>query len=259
MNTFRKLSIPFLILMLAGCVGQLPKETGTNPDQPPNLRYYAFEAYAKAFRGPAKQNEPPIVEQFKERGPVQPGQSMGTAEEPLEVLSQKHGDRIQKSRALYDDQDYLEAIEEIKPAYKDEPDNPFILETYARALFRAPGMRPQSLSMYLRLMKILDAQGNDRKGTIVISAPFIDAYWKMGLLHLDSGEYGPAALEISKALAGGMWKTPGAQEQALGYLTEAFFHLNNYEAAGYYGSLTLLLNPKNTYVLQYLKQIPEPK
>lgn len=156
-----------------------------------------------------------------------------------------------RAEALYSQQSYQEAVALLEPAHRDEPENHFVLEAYGRALFRAD-QRPRSFEIYGKLLDLLEAQ-NPVKGSLLIDMWFIDTYWKRGIMHLDRGEWDKAAFEISRAFTG--MNDPLIIDQALGYLTKAFFHIGDHEVAWYYARETLRHNPKNQYVLQYMNQM----
>ncbi|MBI4489195.1 MAG: hypothetical protein HY694_08930 [Deltaproteobacteria bacterium] len=188
---------------------------------------------------------------------VEPGEWLGKVQEAPPKLSEKHHETILRAESQYAGKKYAETRRLIEPVYNEEPYNRFVLELYARTLFWL-NERSQSFKIYLELMRSLDAEVP--KDTVNVDLWFIDAYWKLGILYLDFGEYSKAAFEISRFLHGGFMtgfvRNPAALEMALGYLTEAYFHLKNREVARYYADQTLKYFPRNQYVLRYLKNIP---
>ena len=46
------------------------------------------------------------------------------------------------------------------------------------------------------------------------------------------------------------------REQVFGWLTEAYFHLSNWEMAWFCAEHALEINPLNCYVLEYLEEMP---
>ncbi len=186
------------------------------------------------------------------------GTPIGAFEPPPAVVSTRHQARVESANRLYDARDYAGALAAIEPAYLDERDNPFVIETYARVLYRK-GERAQSFVLYRQLVDLLDAQwgGPD---TVAVDLWFVDAYWKAGTLHMDRREWSRAAFEISRALVGGLAWEPLAEDQALSYLTKAYFELGRSEEARYYAERALGRNPRNTYARQYLDRLArEPK
>lgn len=169
-------------------------------------------------------------------------------------LSVRHHDAIAGAERLYERQEFDEVITVLEPITADEPTNPFVLDLYARALFWAE-QRPRSFAVYRDVVRLLDAAAEAPAGVVAVDARFIDAYWKLGILHLDRQEWQRAAFEISRVLATGAFEGR-ALEMALGYLTEAHFRLENYPAARYYANETLRRNPANDYVRPYLSRIP---
>lgn len=188
---------------------------------------------------------------------VAAGTPLGQIQDAPERLSDKHHEAILRAYALYDQRRYADALSQIEPLYQDEPKNPFILEIYARTLFRT-NQRAQAFKLYRALIDMLDTEVTLPKETVPVDAWFIDAYWKLGILYLDRGEYENAAFEISRALAITFEQNP-ALEQALAYLCEAYFHLADYDASKYYANETLRINPNNTHVVSYLSQMQTPR
>jgi tetratricopeptide (TPR) repeat protein len=186
------------------------------------------------------------------------GRAIGAFEPPPAVVSDRHQARVEAANRLYDTRDYAGALAAIEPAYLDERDNPFLLETYARVLYRK-GERAQSFVLYRQLVDLLDARWG-APDSVTVDLWFVDAYWKAGTLHMDRREWDRAAFEISRALVGGLAWEPLAEDQALSYLTKAYFELGRHEEARYYAERALGRNPRNTYARQYLDRLArEPK
>jgi tetratricopeptide (TPR) repeat protein len=150
---------------------------------------------------------------------------------------------------------YIEAAKAVQGALKDEPDNEFLLECYARALYRTDTYRPVSYEFYQRLISLLDSR--DQKSTVALDSWFMEAYWKYGTLLMDRGEWEKAAFEISRALAisFSLNETQPFVPQAYSYLTKAYLHIGRYDVAKYYADAALQIDPKNEYVKYYLHQI----
>jgi tetratricopeptide (TPR) repeat protein len=189
---------------------------------------------------------------------VSAGRPIGAFEPPPATVSARHQARVEAANHLYDRRDYVGALAAIEPAYLDERANPFLIETYARVLYRM-GERAQSFVVYRQLVDLLDAQWS-APDSVTVDLWFVDAYWKAGTLHMDRREWQRAAFEISRALVGGLAWEPLAEEQALSYLTKAYFELGRHEEARYYAERALGRNPRNTYARQYLDRLArEPK
>jgi tetratricopeptide (TPR) repeat protein len=187
------------------------------------------------------------------------GRTIGAFEPPPAVVSDRHQARVEAANQLYGTRDYAGALAAIEPAYLDERDNPFLIETYARVLYRK-GERAQSFVVYRQLVDLLDTRWRSAPDSVTVDLWFVDAYWKAGTLHMDRREWDRAAFEISRALVGGLAWEPLAEDQALSYLTKAYFELGRHEEARYYAERALGRNPRNTYARQYLDRLArDPK
>lgn len=195
---------------------------------------------------------------------VEVGESIGTVMPYPETFSKVYNKEILKSKELYAQKNYQEAANILKVAIKREPDNPFILEAYAKALYWQD-LRQESFAYYKRLIELLDSTpkklepDNAPANAVVLDSWFQDAYWKYGTLLLDMGEWESAALEISRCLAMTQHKCssqPAACIQAYSYLTEAYFEMKQYNIAKYYAEVTLKMDPANQYVKSYVSRMP---
>ncbi len=178
------------------------------------------------------------------------------------IRSAYYGTDLAASEAAYDAGRFSEAAGLLREAIAKEPDNAFLLNAYARALYQIQETKPQSYTAYLALFRLLDAQYKSAPTELAVDCWFTESYWKFGTLCLDQGQWEVAALCIEQSLAssGDLYTShPLLLEQALGYLTEAFYELHRPALCRYYGQRTLKLFPANRYVLPYLAALPKPK
>jgi tetratricopeptide (TPR) repeat protein len=183
--------------------------------------------------------------------------------QPLPAIrSVYHGADLAASEAAYDAGQFPEAARLLREAIAKEPDNPFLLNAYARALYQVQETNPQSYTAYLAVFRLLDAQYKSTPTELAVDCWFLESYWKFGTLCLDQGQWEVAALCIEQCLAGSgdlYASNPLLLEQALGYLTEAFAESHRPALCRYYGQRTLKLFPVNRYVRPYLAALPKPK
>jgi tetratricopeptide (TPR) repeat protein len=183
---------------------------------------------------------------------VSAGRPIGDVQRLPTVFSDRHQAALVEAERLYVRQDYRSVLAVLEPAYRDEPGNPFVLEAYGRALYRQRE-REQAFVVYRRLIDLLDAEwASDAPNVVTVDLWFVDAYWKVGTLHMDRSEWSRAAFEISRALAGGfMWERL-AVDQALSYLAKAYAEMDRRDISKYYAERALERNPRNTFVKRYL-------
>jgi tetratricopeptide (TPR) repeat protein len=179
------------------------------------------------------------------------GRPIGRLQPLPDVLSSRHQNALVEAERLYAAQQYAAALAVLDPAYRDEPANPFVLEAYGRALYRH-GQRPRAFEVYRQLVDLLDAPAKDDTATVTVDLWFVDAYWKVGTLHMDRREWQRAAFEISRALAGGSMWEPLAADQAVSYLITAYHELGRRDVARYYAERALERNPHNRVARRYL-------
>jgi tetratricopeptide (TPR) repeat protein len=204
-----------------------------------------------------------VRKDLKEGNRVAGSEEMGTCKPYPTTLSKKFEKEIVKSKELYERGEYQEAASMLKLPLEREPNNPFILETYARALLKQ-NMRQESFVYYRRLIDILDSNLEAKKigvrvNDVIVDCWFPDAYWKLGILLLDQGEWAAAAFEISRFFSIAAPDICSDQPiiciQAFSYMTEAYFKMNKYDVAKYYAKAVLKLDPSNDYVKKYLSKM----
>lgn len=180
-----------------------------------------------------------------------PGTMLGTIEPMPMIQSERHQAELQTAQGLYVRGRFLDAALLLEPAVRDEPDNPFLLEVRARALFRVDSLRPASRETYRHLVAVLNRRVAQAPEDVVVDLWFVDAYWKLALLCLDSEDYQGALGGLVKVAMVSPSQYPAAREQLYAYFAETFFHLGQRDAANYYVRRTLEQNPRNTYVLEF--------
>ena len=180
------------------------------------------------------------------------------------VQSSAYGPALVASQAFYAQGQFAKAAAQLTTGVAKEAQNPFLLFHFARALYATEARKPQSFIVYQQLVRNLDLDNGENDSTATIDYWFLEAYWKLGTLQMDQSQWGPAAYDIARFLAGAsslneLTQEPLLYEQALGYLTECYFKLNEPEICRYYGARTLKFFPKNQYVKPYLAKLPTPK
>lgn len=220
---------------------------------------------------------------------IKPNEYLGEIEKKPDVLSEKYNFIINKSIKLYNGKNYEQAAKSLETALKNDPENPFILNYYAKALYWFDN--DNSYKYYKKLIDILDKQQigekylelknsknnlleikNEKlkkeieeisyeiakinKDKIKIDYWFTEAYWKLGTLYLDRSDYLRGIYEITRSMV----TTDNydlIKEQAYSYLCESFCFLNKPELANYCADQVFIINPENKYVLKYLDMLKE--
>lgn len=191
----------------------------------------------------------------KTNAAVKAGEQVGTAASLPAIRSARFEQELRLSEVLYEDGRYDEAAAAVGQAAGSDASDPFILEAYARALYRVPGRREDSYSAYRHLVQTLDHVGASvNPDYVFVDLWFGEAYWKLASLYLDHGSYQPAICEIARSFyTHRMDQQAAVSEQALGYLAEAYFRLGNTDRAAFFARETIRRNPGNTSVTRYLE------
>ena len=192
---------------------------------------------------------------------VSPGMVVARVQPQPAIRSVYYGAELARSEAAYEAGHFAEAATLLAEAVGQEPVNPFLLNAYARALYQGNETKLKSYAAYQALFRAQQAEYTPEAAELVVDCWFTEAYWKYGTLCLDRGEWAQAVASIEQFLAGYdriALPNPLLLEQALGYLTEAFYQLRKPELCRYYGQRTLQLYPANQYVGRYLAALPKP-
>lgn len=191
---------------------------------------------------------------------VYPGMVVAHVQPFPAIRSVYYGSDLTASEAAYDAGHFAEAASLLTEAVNHEPNNPFLLNAYARALYQVNETKAQSYTVYQAFFRAQRAQYVPAANELAVDSWFLESYWKFGTLCLDNEQWEQAAASIEQFLAGYDRidvPNPLLLEQALGYLTEAFFQLRKTELCRYYGQRTLKLYPTNRYVGRYLAALPK--
>jgi hypothetical protein len=166
-------------------------------------------------------------------------------------FSETFDNEIRLSIKSYESGDFLNAKKILEDPIMIEPNNAFILFNYARASYNVD--KPKSYEVYKKLVSLLDSRYHS-----VISAPVIDlwfreAYWKLGTLYMDNKVWSNAYYEISRfilSIQESKW-TP-VYSQAMEFLTECAYNLNDNNLSYYLAQRTLWYDPNNQYAKSIL-------
>jgi len=177
---------------------------------------------------------------------IRQGDLIGHISRNPDTLSIYYDKEIKQSMALYGQNDFVKALEVIKPVLMMEPDNLFVLDAYARACYWTD--RDESFRVYKEMINKLDSmyQTSDKK--VVVDMWFREAYWKLGTLYMDHNQFDKAYIEISRSQASIQdLKGTTAYSQGLQYLTECAYEMFQDELANYLAKRTLIYDKKNKY------------
>ncbi|WP_201977425.1 hypothetical protein [Hymenobacter rubidus] len=201
-----------------------------------------------------------VVDNLPLGSKVQKGQQIAVIQPEPAVQSEGYDLVLAGAKKAYDEGFFPQAAAALADAVVHEPDNPFLLYHYARALYKTDETKPQSYTVYQQLIAALARQGGENDTIAVVDMWFPEAYWKLGTLQMDNAQWAAAVDNIARALLsleelGTLNSTP-IHEEALAYLTECFYNLQNAKLCRYYGNRTLKLFPHNRYVQPYLAHLP---
>lgn len=187
---------------------------------------------------------------------ISEGQTLGIVSNPPDTLSRRFNNEINLSKQAYNQRDFLKAASQLETAYKKEASNPFVLDNYARALYQIENKREESYQVYQTLIQHLDNKYHSNDTVVIVDAWFKEAYWKLGTLHMDYGNWENALYEIGR-FVGSIQneKREYIYEQALSYLTECAYMLGNKDLCIHFANRTLHYNPKNTYVQEFTSKL----
>ncbi|MCU0846825.1 MAG: hypothetical protein MUD12_02940 [Spirochaetes bacterium] len=183
-------------------------------------------------------------------------------------MLQTDRDMFVLSKKYYDDGKYQESLGLAEKLYKIHPEDLFVTEFYAKVLYRFEDKHDRSYALYRLLINAVNRFGYeeiasikkrpvDREKETVINFTFLEAYWKLGCLHMDYGKFMDALNELQKVafLFGThkniMEENKKLAEDCYSYITEAAFHLKLVESNRYFYCRTKSVNPSNTYVDKY--------
>ena len=187
---------------------------------------------------------------------VEIGQTIGKIAPYPDPLSEKFEKQIFESRKYYNNGDYEKASKILEKPYEREPDNKFIMEAYSRALYQIETKRGLSYKIYKKLVTQLDDESGMNDSTLTIDFWFREAYWKLGTLYMDNGEWINAFEDISRFILS-IQDSKGTPiyDYALTYLTECAFEMGHEELCEHFANRTLSYNPNNEQVKYYLNEI----
>jgi len=189
---------------------------------------------------------------------INAGDKIGDIASRPVILSEQFDSEIKKSISYYKVKEYKKAVDVLSNALIKEPNNYFILEAYARACYWID--KKESFRVYKTLVEKIDATNYLLGFDVALDYWFFESYWKLGTLYMDFEQYDKAYFEISRSLVCMMpAKGQYIYCQALEYLTECAYMMEDDYLARYFANRTLFYDPKNEYVKEILKKINAEK
>jgi tetratricopeptide (TPR) repeat protein len=187
---------------------------------------------------------------------IEMGDKIGTIQKLPDILSKKFNSEIKESQALYAQRDYSKAAFILENAYESEPENLFIAENYARALYNIDSSKAKAFEVYKRLIDQLNTKYNEQSNELKIDVWHRESYWKLATLYLDHQDYESAIdLLIKFQLSIADYIGKPVYNQVLDYMTECTFYLNEIEVSKKLAQLTLKYDPENSFIKELLKKM----
>jgi hypothetical protein len=177
---------------------------------------------------------------------VNSGDLIGKVAPYPDTLSKQFSEEINASIRYYKNQKYAEAKSVLEVPIVKEPNNHFILSSYARASYQVD--KDKSFETYKFLVSKLDSIYHHSSDSLVIDLWFREAYWKLGTLYMDHKMWKEAYYEISRFIISAQdVKGSLVYSQALQFLTECAYMLYDDKLAIYLANRTLYYDPVNEY------------
>lgn len=187
---------------------------------------------------------------------IEKDETIGQVQDYPPVLSKEFDRNIKRSKEYYDNRDYINAAKELEIAYNKEPENLFIAENYARALYWIDAEKEKSYYAYRKIVMQLDKQSQISESILTIDYWHRESYWKLATLYLDLGNWSEAFVLINKFIIS-IQENKGERiyNQALEYATECLFNMKEFEFAKHFAERTLFYDPQNDYAKEVLSKI----
>jgi tetratricopeptide (TPR) repeat protein len=178
------------------------------------------------------------------------GQTVGQPLARPAAVSARFQKQIDQAAALYAKQEFSGSAAALEEPFQKDHDNPFLIEEYARALYRTQ-RRSAAAVHYRRLVTSLDAVGTSiRPDYVYLDHWFLDAYWKLATLDMDEGHWQAAICGINRVLLTAQPET--LVHEAFDYLVEAEAASGRHDLARLYADETLRRFPGDTYVGKFV-------
>ncbi|EOQ87910.1 hypothetical protein LEP1GSC202_0389 [Leptospira yanagawae serovar Saopaulo str. Sao Paulo = ATCC 700523] len=193
---------------------------------------------------------------------VQIGDPAGILLPYPDKISKKFDSNYRKSEIFYYERKYNEALNILIPALKEEKNNPFLLNAYARTLYTL-GRRKESFDTYKLLISIIDKDEtvlpDGSYENVVIDTYFLEAYWKISTIYLDYQDFKKSIYYNRKMLdvitLGNTYYDPNTMDYNIGavtFLAEAYYFLNMKNENHFYACETFKLDRNNKYILKFI-------
>lgn len=218
---------------------------------------------------------------------IRSGDVAGTTVAPPVVVSERFQAQYEKAIASYRANDYSACVSLLDPAIENEKANLFMRNIRAKALYWID--RKRAFEEYEILVQAIDCAKINNYVTfanngisietygafldhdiqklktlfrsktlaLVLNYWFVEAYWKLGCLYLDRGQYSDAIFQIMRALRlMKMNDSKPMHAQAFSFLSQACFEMDLMSLSEYFGVACLMIHPENTIANKYLKKLP---